>query len=118
MIHGLCNDGQMDKAHDLFLDMEAKGVEPNFLIFNTLMLGFIRNNETSKVIELLHRIDKRNVMPDASILSIVVDLLVKNEISLNSIPHFKRHKSLKIVHLGSGIVAASTFAKLFLQKMN
>ncbi|KAH9696326.1 pentatricopeptide repeat-containing protein [Citrus sinensis] len=92
MIHGLCNDGKMDKAHDLFLDMEAKGVEPDCVTFNTLMLGFIRNNETSKVIELLHRMDKRNVMPDASTLSIVVDLLVKNEISLNSIPQFKSQR--------------------------
>ena len=72
--------------------MEAKGLEPNFVIFNMLMLGFIRNIETSKVIELLHRMDKRNEMPDASTLSIVVDLLVKNEISLNSIPQFQRHK--------------------------
>ena len=89
MIHALCTDGKMDKAHDLFLDMEAKGVAPNCVTFNTLMLGCIRNNETSKVVELLHRMDERNVIPDGSTLSIVVDLLVKNEISLNSIPQFK-----------------------------
>ena len=26
LIRGLCNDGQMDEVHDLFFDMEAKGV--------------------------------------------------------------------------------------------
>ncbi|GAY52875.1 hypothetical protein CUMW_145330 [Citrus unshiu] len=93
MIHALCTDGKMDKAHDLFLDMEAKGVAPNCVTFNTLMLGCIRNNETSKVVELLHRMDERNVIADGSTLSIVVDLLVKNEISLNSIPQFKSQKT-------------------------
>ena len=32
------------------------------------------------VIELLHKIKAKNVMPDASIVSIVEDSLVKNEI--------------------------------------
>ena len=86
MILGLCDDGQMDMTHDLFLDMEAKGVMHNCTIFTTLM----RKNETSKFFELLHSMDKRNVMPDASIVSIGVRLLVKNEISLNLMPKFKR----------------------------
>ena len=40
--------------------------------------------------KFLHSMDKRNVMPAASIVSIGVRLLVKNEISLNLMPEFKR----------------------------
>ena len=53
-----------------------------------LIHGCIRINEPSKVIELLHKMKEKNVMPDASIVSIVVDLLAKNEICLNSLPSF------------------------------
>ncbi|KAK9177037.1 hypothetical protein WN944_029056 [Citrus x changshan-huyou] len=74
MIYGLRND--------LFFDVEAKGVSPDFVIFNSLMHGFIWNNVISceAVIELLHKIKAKNAMPDASIVSIVEDSLVKNEI--------------------------------------
>ncbi|KAK9184447.1 hypothetical protein WN943_024797 [Citrus x changshan-huyou] len=92
MIHGLCNDGQMDKAHDLFLEMEENAVAPDVIIFVTLIHGFVRINEPSKVIELLHKMKEKKVMPDASIVSMVVDLLVKNEISLNSLPSFPVHE--------------------------
>ena len=88
---GFVTMGQMDKTHDLFLDMEANGVMHNCAIFTTLM----RKNEISKIFELLHSMDKRNVMPDASIVSIGVRLLVKNEISLNSMPKFKRQKLIR-----------------------
>lgn len=90
MIYGLRNEGQIQKANDLFFDVEAKGVSPDFVIFNSLMHSFIWNNVTSceAVIELLHKIKAKNVMPDASIASIVEDSLVKNEISLNSLPSF------------------------------
>ena len=60
----------------------------NFITFGTLIHGFIRINEPSEVIQLLHMMKEKKVMPDASTVSIVVDLLVKNEISLNSLPSF------------------------------
>lgn len=83
MIYGLCNEGQVGKANDLHFDMEAKGLATDFVIFNSLMYGFIQNNETSKVIELLLKREEKNVMS-----SIVEDLLVKYEISLNLLPSF------------------------------
>lgn len=49
MIHGLCKEGQMEKANDLELEMEDRGqklyskfVSP----LSTLMRGFFQNNET------------------------------------------------------------------------
>jgi hypothetical protein len=44
----------MEKANDLLLEMEDKDCAPNVVTFNTLMLGFFRNNETQKVVEFLH----------------------------------------------------------------
>ena len=88
MIHGHCDDGRMDKAHDLFIEMEENAVAPNVITFGTFIHGFSQINEPSKVIELLHKMKEKKVMPDASIVSMVVDLLVKNEISLNPLPSF------------------------------
>lgn len=41
------------------------------------MLGFCNNNQASKEVELLHEMDKRNILPDASTVSTVVDFLSK-----------------------------------------
>ncbi|XP_044510676.1 pentatricopeptide repeat-containing protein At1g63080, mitochondrial-like [Mangifera indica] len=49
------------------------------------------NNETLKVVELLHKMKERNVKPDASIGSIILDLLGKHEDYrevLNLLPSF------------------------------
>ena len=86
MIHGHCDDGRMDKAHDLFLEMEENAMAPNVITFGTLIHGLSQINEPSKVIDLLHKMREKKVIPDASIVSIVVDLLVKNEISVISCP--------------------------------
>lgn len=87
-MHGLPKEGQIEKANSLLIDMEEKGVSPNVDTFTTLMNGFIQINGTEKVIELLHKMAERIVMPDSAIFSVVVDLLVKNKISLNSLPSF------------------------------
>lgn len=97
MIRGLCNDGPMDKAYDLFLEAEENAVVPDVITFSTLIHGFIRINKPSKVIELLHKMKEKKVMLDASTVSIVVDLLVKNEISLNSLPSFPVQEQQKEV---------------------
>ncbi|GAY66860.1 hypothetical protein CUMW_252190 [Citrus unshiu] len=81
MIHGLCRKGKLEKANDFLLYMEKNGCAPNVVTFNTLMHGFLQNNKTSKVVELLHKMaePERNLMPDDTTFSIVVDLLAKDE---------------------------------------
>lgn len=55
------------------------------------MRGLIRNDEPS-VNELLHIMAEKKVMPDASIISLVLDLLAKDQISLKPIPSFPPRK--------------------------
>ncbi|XP_044510125.1 putative pentatricopeptide repeat-containing protein At1g09680 [Mangifera indica] len=79
IMHGFCKEGKLEIASKCFSDMEQNGVAPDLLTFNTLMSGFLQNNETLKVVELLHKMKERNVKPDASIGSIILDLLGKHE---------------------------------------
>lgn len=80
MIHWLCKEGQMDKANDLLLDMEAKNRVPSEVTFCTLLRGFIQNNKKSKVVVLLHKMAaEKLVVSDLSLYSKVVDLLSKDK---------------------------------------
>ncbi|XP_044510672.1 pentatricopeptide repeat-containing protein At1g62930, chloroplastic-like [Mangifera indica] len=91
MFNGFCKEGKLEMASKCFSDMEQNGVAPNLVTFNTLMSGFLQNNETLKVVELLHKMKERNVKPDASVGSIMLDLLGKHEDYrevLNLLPSF------------------------------
>lgn len=95
LIHGLCNKRDLEKANDLFQEMEERGCAPNVVTYNTLMRGFFLNNELPKVVELLHKMVEKNVSPDASTASIVVDVLSKDEKyrkCLNWLPTFPPQK--------------------------
>ncbi|KAK3228034.1 hypothetical protein Dsin_007896 [Dipteronia sinensis] len=95
MVHGLCKEGKLEEANDLLSIMEEKGCALDLITYNTLMLGFLQNNGTTKVVELLHKMVERNIMPDASTTSIVIDLLVKDEKyceCLNLLPSFPKQK--------------------------
>ncbi|KAK3182778.1 hypothetical protein Dsin_030064 [Dipteronia sinensis] len=79
------------KGKLFFIRYGGKGCFPNVITFNTLLHGFIQNNETPKAVVLLHKMAKRNVIPDATTFSIVIDLLGMEENwseCLNSLPSF------------------------------
>lgn len=63
----------------MLLDMDRMGCAPNAITFSTFMCTFLENNDKQKVVELLHKMKERNVMPDAYVCSVVVDLLAKDE---------------------------------------
>lgn len=79
MIRGFCIEGRIEKAYDLLLDMEEKGCAPNVLTINTLLHSFCQIGECLKVIELLHKMAKRDVEPDEITVSILEELLNKDE---------------------------------------
>ncbi|KAF5482347.1 hypothetical protein F2P56_002924 [Juglans regia] len=79
MIDGFCRVRDLEKANDLFLEMEEKGCAPNVVVYNVLMRSFCENNELQKVLELLHKMVERELSPDDSTVSIVLDLLSKDE---------------------------------------
>lgn len=79
MIHGFCSLKHLEKANDLFLEMEENVCAPNVVVYNALMHGFCENNELQKVLELLHKMVERELSPDDSTVCIVLDLLSKDE---------------------------------------
>ncbi|KAK2972759.1 hypothetical protein RJ640_019407 [Escallonia rubra] len=90
---GLCKGGHLERASDLVIEMEAKGCAPNVVTFNTLMRGFCHQGRRPHVIEILRKMKDRDVSPDASTASIIIDLLSKDEQHLqylNLLPTFPR----------------------------
>ena len=72
--------------------MEENGCAPDVVTFNTLMNGFLKKNDAPKVVELLHKMDERNVMPDEHLLSIENE---KYRECLDLLPSFSSEKSTK-----------------------
>ncbi|XP_031270062.1 pentatricopeptide repeat-containing protein At1g12775, mitochondrial-like [Pistacia vera] len=88
LIDGLCKTGRLKIAWELFHRLRNKALF-QMLCNNILMMDFVKreiemNNETSKVVELLHKMNERNLKLDASIASIIVDLLGRMKIISNS----------------------------------
>ncbi|XP_031257988.1 putative pentatricopeptide repeat-containing protein At3g16710, mitochondrial [Pistacia vera] len=50
IIDGLCKDGLVDKAKELFLEMKGKTIKPDVVVFNSLIYGccFVGNLEEAK----------------------------------------------------------------------
>ncbi|CAI9781186.1 unnamed protein product [Fraxinus pennsylvanica] len=86
MINGFCKNGEMEKANNLFLEMEKESCAPVVVTFNTLMRGFCNNNEAPKVIELLHEMAERNSSPDEYTVVLVINLVCKDSKYLSLIP--------------------------------
>lgn len=77
--------------------MEEKGCAPNAVIYNTVMDFFLKNNDSSKVVELIHKMAEKNVLPNASTFSIVIELLSMNgkyHECLDLLPTLLPHKNL------------------------
>jgi pentatricopeptide repeat protein len=62
MIHGFSKHGNMEKANNLFLNMEKEGYAPDVISFNTLLRGFCNLKEASKVIELLVKMREKYLL--------------------------------------------------------
>ncbi|KAL5753836.1 hypothetical protein ACOSP7_022056 [Xanthoceras sorbifolium] len=55
IINGLCKEGQLEEANELLWNMNKKGCTPTVITYNnTLMHGFMQNNETIKMMELFN----------------------------------------------------------------
>ncbi|KAK4845135.1 hypothetical protein QYF36_001323 [Acer negundo] len=99
LIHGLCRSDNPIVAlelHEHVVNGNSKyGVT---LTFGTLIRSFIQNNERSKVVELLHEMANSNLILDASIVSMVIEILVDDENYhefLNSLPSFPVQETSK-----------------------
>ncbi|KAK9940766.1 hypothetical protein M0R45_017408 [Rubus argutus] len=69
--------------------MEQKGCSPNGWTYNTIIRGFINNNETSRAMEFIQQMVERGFSADASTMELVVDLLCKDKVDLALLPLLK-----------------------------
>ncbi|XP_076944171.1 uncharacterized protein LOC143614699 [Bidens hawaiensis] len=93
MIHGFCKTGQLKKADFLFLEMIENGCAPNVVTFNAFMRKGL--DIRPKVVELVKKMVESKVKPDASTVSLMVDLLSKDE-------KYKRYLDMLIMALEVG----------------
>ncbi|XP_038896391.1 LOW QUALITY PROTEIN: pentatricopeptide repeat-containing protein At3g22470, mitochondrial-like [Benincasa hispida] len=76
MIHGFCKGGQVDKANILFQKMKENGCTPNIITYSTLLCGFCESNKSDEVVQ---QMVQKDVLPEAGICTIVVDMVCKDE---------------------------------------
>ncbi|KAH7537048.1 hypothetical protein FEM48_Zijuj03G0050900 [Ziziphus jujuba var. spinosa] len=68
-INGLCKSVKLEIALELFNQLPRMGLVPNvkwtpdIVTYNTLMRGFLENSELSNVVELLHKMAEKHVLP-------------------------------------------------------
>uniref|UniRef100_A0A251SUT2 Putative pentatricopeptide repeat protein n=1 Tax=Helianthus annuus TaxID=4232 RepID=A0A251SUT2_HELAN len=72
MISGLCGEGQLKEAEDMFLKMDESGFPPDTVTCNVFLQGYIKNQHYDDVGMLLHEMDGRGYSLDASTLSLLI----------------------------------------------
>ncbi|KAF5958928.1 hypothetical protein HYC85_000137 [Camellia sinensis] len=75
MIQRLCKECLLDEAKDLFVKMEQNGCLANDVTHSTIIQRFIGQQKCYEVLVLLDEMIGRGFMPDASTVSLVVDLI-------------------------------------------
>ncbi|GAV70123.1 PPR domain-containing protein [Cephalotus follicularis] len=76
MMHGLCKEGLANKAYDLFRKIEENGCSLDGCSYNKFILGLLRNNDTSRAMQLLHEMVDKGYSTDASTAEKLVNMLV------------------------------------------
>jgi pentatricopeptide repeat protein len=70
--------------------MEGRGCFPNNGTYNTIIRGFIHNNEISRTMGLVHQMVERGFSADASTMELIVGLLFEDEVDPALLPLLKR----------------------------
>ncbi|XVF37757.1 hypothetical protein REPUB_Repub20aG0037600 [Reevesia pubescens] len=73
LIDGMCKAGHIKVATKLFHGLSVKGLNPDVYTYT----GFLRNNCTSKVMQLLEEMVGKGFSTDASTATLIVDLLLR-----------------------------------------
>ena len=78
MIKGFCKEGLIDKASELLEKMDGNHFSPDDRTYNTIIQGLLQQNETTKALELVKIMVDKDFSANATIASMVVDLLSAN----------------------------------------
>ncbi|KAJ0796077.1 putative tetratricopeptide-like helical domain superfamily [Helianthus annuus] len=78
MIKGLCKNGDVDVARQVFDEMPKQGCRPNVRTFSALVHGLCENNHVEEAFSLLAKMDSEGVEPDTILMNILILGLRKN----------------------------------------
>ncbi|XP_059460284.1 pentatricopeptide repeat-containing protein At3g22470, mitochondrial-like [Corylus avellana] len=78
MIKGLCKEGLLNEARELFEKMDENGCSPNLVTYNTIIQGFLQHNQTLWVVNLQMMVDK-GFSANANTATILIELLTTNQ---------------------------------------
>ena len=79
MIKGLCKEGLLNEARELFEKMEEFGCQPNHITYNTIIQGFLHHNETSWVVKYIQMMVNKGFQGNVTTATILIDLLTTNQ---------------------------------------
>ncbi|GAV91409.1 PPR domain-containing protein/PPR_2 domain-containing protein/PPR_3 domain-containing protein [Cephalotus follicularis] len=77
VIDCFCKADMMDRAVEIFEDMQHRAVAPNLITFNTLISGHCKDGEISKAREMLSKLLDSEFKPDIFTFSSIIDGLCR-----------------------------------------
>lgn len=72
------NAGELDEAFELFESMQASGVQPDVISWNTLVSGFARSGDIGAALDLFDEMRVRGVKPRVSSWNCIISGCVQN----------------------------------------
>ena len=80
MLKGLCKEGLIEEASEIFEKMDGSGCSPNDHTYNTIIQRLLQHNETSKAMKYLEIMVDKGFSANSTVASMLVDLLSSNQV--------------------------------------
>ena len=80
MLKGLCKEGLLEEASEIFEKMDGSDCSPDNRTYNTIIQGLLQHNETSKAMKYLEMMVDKGFSTNATVTSMLFDLLSSNQV--------------------------------------
>ncbi|CAM8907125.1 unnamed protein product [Rhodiola kirilowii] len=77
LIDGLCKDGLIDKAKELFLEMKKKDISPNVITYNILIGGLCRAGKWEEAQAMSHTMLDQGLEPSVVTFNVLINAIAK-----------------------------------------
>ncbi|CAM8899266.1 unnamed protein product [Rhodiola kirilowii] len=77
LIDGLCKDGFIDKAKELFLEMKKKDISPNVITYNIVIGGLCRAGKWEEAQAMSHTMLDQGLEPSVVTFNVLINALAK-----------------------------------------
>ncbi|CAI0429580.1 unnamed protein product [Linum tenue] len=80
-IGGLCRQGLVDEAYDLFRKMELDGCLPDSFCYNRIIHGFLHDKDPHEAVALIQEMVSKGFSADTTTMSLLIQVLPKNQLN-------------------------------------